>query len=136
MDRRIYRILDANYNRTKEALRVLEDLTRFFLNDPRMTQDLKTYRHQVTRYMLALPISYRKLVMERDSEGDVGRNHLIQDKKVAQLFDLVIANFKRSQESLRVLEEVLKVVSPKYSTQVQSLRFKLYVLEKKAIRKF
>ena len=39
------RILDANANRAREALRVLEDYARFVLNDPTLSADLKSIRH-------------------------------------------------------------------------------------------
>jgi thiamine-phosphate pyrophosphorylase len=50
--------------------------------------------------------------------------------------DLLISNMKRAQESLRVLEESSKIVAPKKSKSFQTLRFRLYELEKKVLKKF
>ena len=41
------RVVDANLNRTREALRVLEDYARFGLNDRFLTERLKSLRHQL-----------------------------------------------------------------------------------------
>jgi len=41
------RILDANLNRIGEALRLLEDISRFLLNDPALTEELKAMRHEL-----------------------------------------------------------------------------------------
>jgi len=41
----LLRLLDANANRAREALRVLEDYARFVLNDPALSADLKSIRH-------------------------------------------------------------------------------------------
>ena len=36
MDKNIARILDANFNRSREAMRVMEDYGRFVLNDAQL----------------------------------------------------------------------------------------------------
>ena len=40
-----YRILDANFNRAREALRVMEDYARFELNHTRLSSQAKQLRH-------------------------------------------------------------------------------------------
>ena len=42
--REIYRILDANFNRAREAIRVAEDCGRFAFNDPAITAMAKNLR--------------------------------------------------------------------------------------------
>ena len=134
----LLRIMDANYNRTKEALRVVEDFARFFLNDARLSAAFKRARHDLTRALLRFPVSYRKLVAARDSANDIGRDRWIQDgqRRRPGWKEVMIANQKRAQEGLRVMEEVSKIIAPAQSPAFQRLRFKLYELEKDSFRKF
>ena len=60
------RLLDANANRAREGLRVLEDLARFVLDDAPLAGEAKALRHALT---IALP---RDLALHRDTPGDVG----------------------------------------------------------------
>ncbi|MSR77961.1 MAG: thiamine-phosphate pyrophosphorylase [Candidatus Omnitrophica bacterium] len=137
MKKKIYRLLDANYNRAKEATRVAEDLIRFIWNDRNLTRELKNCRHEITKTLLTFPVKYRVLVQARDTGADVGKHHVVRDQKqIPTLKDTTVINFKRGQESLRVLEELSKAISQKHSDSFKRIRFKLYELEKKAIRKF
>lgn len=131
------RIIDANFNRTKEALRTCEELARFLLEDKVLTLKFKALRHEVSQILIAFPVKYRQLVEARDSIKDVGKKSSIQDTKKKPVWqDVMISNLKRSQESLRVLEEFSKVVAPKSSSKFQKIRFDLYVLEKRTVKKF
>lgn len=132
----IYRVLDANLNRCKEAFRVLEDLARFILNDSSACSKLKSMRHRVTQASFGFSVSYAKLLQTRHSQNDVGKTSSIVDKKKTHLSDVAAMNFKRTQESLRVLEEVSKLITPKLHQKFQTLRFECYELEKKILRKF
>ncbi len=132
----LLRILDANYNRAKEGIRVLEDITRFVIQDAALTSRWKRCRHDLTQAILRLPVSYRELVDARESSRDVGRQSFIRDKKKKSRWqDLFISNAKRSQEALRVLEELVKMIGPKYAANFQTLRFCLYDLEKRSLQK-
>ena len=131
-----FRILDANYNRAKEALRVSEDVVRFIMDDRALTARYKSCRHELTQSLLKMPVSYKKLLLSRDSAGDVGKAGWIQDKKGRiDWQDILCSNLKRAQESLRVLEETSKVIAPRQSPAFQKLRFSLYELEKRTIQK-
>ena len=55
--------------------------------------------------------------------------------KRRNLSDIFAANIERVKESLRVLEEIFKLVNVKSSSEFCSLRFKVYEIEKKALRK-
>lgn len=131
-----FRILDANWNRSKEALRVCEDISRFFLEDKPLTAQFKRIRHDLTAILMAFPISYRELLFSRDSVNDLGKNSSIADKKNPKWQDIMAANLKRAQEALRVLEESSKVIAPKKVNALSALRFRVYELEKKSFRKF
>lgn len=136
MNRSVLRILDANYNRAKEALRVTEDIARFHLADARLTGRFKRLRHDLTRALFALGIPDRELVAARDSGEDVGRRSLIRDKKNPHWKDLLVSNLKRAEEASRVLEEVSKMTAPKRAATFQKIRFRLYELEKISLQKF
>lgn len=129
------RVIDANYNRAKEAIRVAEDIARFHLGDSKLTGRFKRLRHDVTRALLGFKVPYRSLVEARDSEEDVGRRSLIRDKKRPLWKDLLLSNLKRAEEAARVLEEFSKMAAPGKARSFQRIRFRLYELEKESIRK-
>ncbi len=124
------RLMDANLDRLGEGLRVLEDSARFVLGDIQITETLKRMRHELTS---TDPAFRSKLLASRDSEGDVGREKLVATIPRTQLVDLVAANARRVQESLRVLEEYAKL--PQVPVEIaernfEHARFLLYELEK------
>jgi len=127
----INRILDANGNRLKEALRVIEEMARLDKDQRKLASSLKALRHQVQKAFLKAPVPYQALLKARNSNGDVGRKLRVKDKSRISLKDIEIANFKRAQESSRVLEELFKIYSDRISSEFQSIRFRIYSLEKK-----
>ncbi len=136
MPRELLRLLDANYNRAKEASRVIEDLLRFVYQMPDLTRKTKILRHQITKLLLTLPVSYHSLVKMRDTESDSEKSRVIYpNAKPSSLEETMIRNLKRAQESLRVLEESSKMISRKHAAQFQKLRFDFYALEKEILRK-
>lgn len=136
MQKSLLRVIDANYNRAKEALRVAEDIARFYLADSDLTRRFKRVRHDLTRILLGFKVPYRHLVEARNSREDVGRAGLVRDKKRPGWKDLLLSNLKRGQEALRVLEEFSKMVEPRKTAAFQRIRFRLYELEKGSLQKF
>jgi thiamine-phosphate pyrophosphorylase len=122
----IYRVLDANLNRAREGLRVLEDTCRFILKDDVLFARLRRLRHGLDE---ASRKAYPKLISARDSQTDSGRR--VKEKQKRPFAGLVIANFKRAQEALRVLEEYGKVLSPGAAVKLKAIRYGLYDAEKK-----
>ena len=106
MEKSFIRILDTNLNRTKEGLRVIEDSARFVFNDEQIYKQLRTIRHKATSF---LENKYEQLICERDSIKDVGRK--VAEDKRTNIKNIIIANFKRVEESLRVLEEYSKLIN-------------------------
>lgn len=135
-EKSLLRIIDANYNRAKEAIRVAEEVSRFHLREARLTARLKRVRHDLTQALLRLKIPYRRLLEVRNSKEDVGRASFIRDKRRSGWRDLVLSNLKRAQEAMRVLEEVSKMGVTQSSASFQRIRFRLYELEKEALRQF
>ena len=136
MKNRLWRIVDANVNRSREGLRVCEDILRFVCDDRALAQALKKCRHQLTQTILALPIPAGRLLKFRESAHDVGRKSVIRDQKKTNLASIFSANFKRTQESLRVLGECSKIEFTPLTKKFQKLRFEIYELEKRAAQKF
>ncbi|MEA2086304.1 MAG: thiamine phosphate synthase [Chloroflexota bacterium] len=124
------RIIDANLNRTGEGLRFLEDIARLELDDAALTLKLKTMRHQLLESDWAFQ---RRLLGARNSEGDVGASTKTPGgEKQREMPIAVVANTRRVQESLRVLEEMAKVsgTDPGLDPQrFKQARFDLYTIE-------
>lgn len=136
MKEEIYRIFDANINRAREGLRVCEEVTRFILCDERLTRRLKSVRHRVTKIIQCLDIDPKKLFAIRDAKKDVGaRTYPKSEGKRKGYQDVVISNMKRTEESLRVLEEFTKTLNPSAGARFKRLRFRAYDLEKELLEK-
>jgi thiamine-phosphate pyrophosphorylase len=123
------RILDAGANRAREALRVLEDFTRFALNDAFLSATLKQLRHDFAQAMQLLPASL--LLESRDTPGDVGTAiSTEQEMERSSLTAVVQANAKRLQEALRSLEEYGKVLHIEFAQRIEKIRYQCYTLER------
>ena len=131
-DRRVYRVLDVNFNRLREGLRVVEDYCRLVCDDELALQ-IKDLRHRL-RLLLDDELVFSCL-KERQSATDIGR--LTFTDSEAERSDwqaLLQANLKRAQEAARVIEECGKLVlRPQLSQGIKALRFELYELEKSVL---
>src|SRR5579863_2319913 len=67
---RIWRLLDANANRAREGLRVVEDTARFILVKPDASKALRQMRHRLDQIVRQ---HYGVLLQHRDVENDSGR---------------------------------------------------------------
>jgi len=114
-------------------LRLLEDVARFLLNDAQLCQQLKAVRHNLAQEAKSLSV---KLLSQRNSEHDVGAH--VELTLPQDLPGMVIANAKRVEESLRVMEELAKLpgICPMLdSAKFEQARFALYTLEQRLISK-
>lgn len=132
VDKRFYRVIDANLNRLREALRVSEDVTRFVLDSRSLTREIKGIRHAVTKTIETIPQRKDKFLQARSVADDVGRPTHKMEFRRRDYSDLLYANLERAKESLRVLEEFLKLIDRRKSERFKSLRYRLYDVEKKA----
>jgi thiamine-phosphate pyrophosphorylase len=132
-------MIDANLNRSSEGLRVLEDVARFVLNDAEFSQRLRSLRHGLAH---EIKVPSVRLLSHRDSEHDIGspyskdKEPSMKTTSLQDLADLVTANAKRVEESLRVIEELAKL--PELSSTLNSAsfertRFATYRLERELI---
>lgn len=127
---KIYRVIDANLNRFREGLRVVEEVMRMVLNDKALALELKNLRGELQAAIELIPD--KDLLLEaRNSAQDVGRDSNTKtEQSRLDLEAIFAANMKRSQEACRVLEEFSKSLEGKSSKAFKELRFKIYELEK------
>jgi thiamine-phosphate pyrophosphorylase len=120
----LYRVIDANLNRLKEGIRVIEDIARYSQNNKEIASSLKTLRHksQIDKT--------EQLLKSRDSINNVLKKSVASEMNRSDLKSIIIANYKRAQESSRVLEEMFKLIEPELSENFKSIRYELYQLEK------
>ncbi|MBI2854805.1 MAG: thiamine phosphate synthase [Chloroflexi bacterium] len=127
------RTIDANLNRAREGMRVLEDIARFTLNDAALSKQFKDLRHQISAATATLGLH---LLSDRDSSHDVGAEaRPAEDLGRPDLIALSTANARRVEESLRVLEETTRLPGlPEFDWRTfQRARFALYDLEKRLV---
>ena len=137
MKQDLLKIIDANLNRTREGLRVCEDITRFAIIDKDVASSLKSIRHSATKAMLSSKSPWlKKLVMARNTETDALKFVDEKKGKGIAIADVFMSNIQRAKESLRVLEECSKILDESISRKYRRLRFNVYDIEKKAIGLF
>jgi thiamine-phosphate pyrophosphorylase len=120
----LYRILDANLDRAREGIRVIEEWCRFGLEDQRLTALCKDLRQQLGQW------HHPQLRAARQTESDpgTGLTHS-QEQQRADLTALLLANLGRVQEALRVLEEYGKLYDPRLGADCKQMRYRVYTLE-------
>lgn len=121
---KIARLIDANLNRLKEGIRVIEDINRYIFDDQTLTASLKSLRHRLQR------LYSQERLLHRDIENDVQKESTTSELKRDTLDNLVIANFSRAEEAARVLEESFKLTDPEKSEICKKIRYDLYGIEK------
>lgn len=129
------RIIDVNFNRLKEGLKICEDLIRFSLKDKKL---LFLFRQEVKKIRKVVLKEEKKYLPFRNVKRDLGKEYEydrtfweIKDEK-----ELLLRNLKRCQESCRLLEEIYKLKNERLSNFFKRERFFFYDLEKKVYMKF
>lgn len=120
----VRRILDANLDRAREGLRIIEEWCRFGLNSANLATDCKNLRQDLAKWHTI------ELRMARDTPGDAGTvlTHP-QEEERSSLEHLLQANLCRVQEALRVLEEYGKVYHAEMGSAFKQMRYRVYTLE-------
>ncbi len=130
------RLFDANINRAKEGLRVVEDIFRFGSDDYTISKTLKDVRHFVQKTVDESAVTESERLVARDSMADVGLQIKSESEMRRDSIDsLFLSNIRRASESLRVLEEVSKILTPESALSFKNLRYKVYNLEKDLFEK-
>jgi thiamine-phosphate pyrophosphorylase len=121
------RILDANANRAREALRVVEDYARFVLDDGQLSAKLKQLRHDLATATAGF---VDEAILHRDTPGDVGTtNKTPTEQSREDVNHVVTAAGKRLGEALRTIEEYLKTADASRAAQVERIRYAFYDIE-------
>ncbi len=129
----ILRVIDANLNRLREALRVIEEYFRFINLNKDISIDLKQLRHSLE--VIENNFDQKALLSSRDTQTDpfAGKNREEELNRTGET-DIVKASFKRAQEAARVLEEYTKITQHQtMSEKAKIIRFMLYTIEKKVM---
>lgn len=118
------RILDANLDRAREGLRIIEEWCRFGLNSADLAGECKQLRQELAVWHTA------ELRSARDTPADPGTELTHpQEEQRSGLQQLLEANFCRVEEALRVLEEYGKVYDPNMGKAFKQMRYRAYTLE-------
>ncbi|MFM9956988.1 MAG: thiamine phosphate synthase [Phycisphaerales bacterium] len=106
------RIIDANANRAREALRVMEDAARFVLDHQPLCARLKALRHELALALACIPgVQDGAALAWRDTHADVGTGVRGANEYERQgVRSVVVAAGKRLTEALRSIEEYAKCI--------------------------
>lgn len=135
-DKKLLRLIDANYNRCLEGLRVCEEIMRFVLSNKNLTRQFKNLRHVTGRLIREWSVTESSLLSSRASAEDVGNGTIASELRRDNYKDIFFANIQRVKESLRVLEEFAKLDNRRVSSAFKEARYKLYRLEREANSRF
>jgi thiamine-phosphate pyrophosphorylase len=131
LDRTLYRILDANLDRAREGLRVIEEWCRFGLENEALTEECKRSRQELASWHT------EDLRSARDTVNDPGTGLSHQNEETRSDIAAVLrANLSRVQEALRVLEEYGKIYNSELAASVKQIRYRTYVLESKIMVRY
>lgn len=131
MNKAIYRILDANLDRAREGLRIIEEWCRLGLNHQPLSEECKQIRQELAKW------HSWELRQARDTPGDVGTDLSHPQEEVRESIEqLLQANLCRSQEALRVLEEYSKLYNPEMASTCKQLRYRVYAIESALINNY
>ncbi|WP_411876469.1 thiamine phosphate synthase [Vulcanococcus limneticus] len=127
--RAVERLLDANLDRAREGLRVIEDWCRFGLDRADLVARTKDMRQRLGRCHRQ---AY-KLARHTATDVGAGLGHPAQAERTAAAA-VVAANCGRVQEALRVLEEFGRDPDPGLAAEAAAIRYALYDLEVELLR--
>ncbi|HON55978.1 MAG TPA: hypothetical protein PLJ38_03070, partial [bacterium] len=107
---------------------------RFIEINKQAQLQLKKIRHRLIDVIKK--IDKIKLLKNRDSDKDIGAKYsTTEELNKTDVLEILFSNFKRAQESLRVLEEYSKLIDSSLSVDLKKNRFELYTFEKNIILK-
>ena len=123
-DIRIYQIIDANLDRAREGLRVLEDWARFGLGGNYFVAKIKNYRQILGKNHLEVYKKSRNYIEDQCQ----GLTHQEQYKRKTPE-QIISSNSGRVQEALRVIEEFSRLHNHELSKIASDIRYEIYNLE-------
>ncbi len=123
-DLRIYQIIDANLDRAREGLRVIEDWARFGLGNEKYVERIKNFRQILGKNHLEVYKQSRNYIEDKCK----GLTHQEQIKRKTPE-QVISSNSGRVQEALRVIEEFSKPHNYELSKIVSEIRYEIYNIE-------
>ena len=123
-DFRIYQIIDANLDRAREGLRVLEDWARFGLGENDFVVKIKNFRQILGKNHLEVYKQSRNHIEDQCK----GLTHQEQIKRRSPE-QIISSNSGRIQEALRVIEEFSRLHNHELSKIASEIRYEIYTLE-------
>jgi thiamine-phosphate pyrophosphorylase len=128
----VARIIDANFNRARESLRVMEDYARFIQDDPAGCEAAKRLRHDLASAYHQMPVD--ELLSARDTPNDVGTTIWTPTERTRQdACDVLTASAKRLPEALRTIEEYTKTFDAPLAARIEAIRYRAYDLEQRLV---
>ena len=121
----ILRTIDANFNRVREALRVIEDGMRFYRENRHLAERIRNTRREFSREIA--DTFGTGLGRYRDIGSDFGKD--LSQKQVLSFREILSRNFSRASEGLRTIEEYGKLLCPEKTPVWALFRFKTYEIE-------
>ena len=123
-DLRTFQIIDANLDRAREGLRVLEDWARFGLGKNDYVASIKNFRQILGKNHLEVYKQSRNHIEDLSK----GLTHMEQLKRKTPE-QIISSNAGRVQEALRVIEEFSRLHNNNLSKIASEIRYEIYTLE-------
>ncbi len=123
-DLRTSQIIDANLDRAREGLRVLEDWARFGLGNQSFVIRIKNFRQILGKHHLEI----YKISRNRIEDQCKGLSHVEQIHRKSPS-KIISSNSARVQEALRVIEEFSRSHNNELSKIASEIRYAIYTLE-------
>ena len=123
-DLRIYQIIDANLDRAREGLRVLEDWARFALGKGKYVKRIKNFRQILGKNHLEVYKQSRNHIEDK-CKGLTQREQINRNTSE----QIISSNSGRVQEALRVIEEFSRLQNHELSKIASEIRYEIYSIE-------
>ena len=123
-DFRIYQIIDANLDRAREGLRVLEDWARFGIGENNCVTRIKNFRQILGKNHLEVYKQSRNYIEDECK----GLTHEEQSNRKTPE-QIISSNAGRVQEALRVIEEFSRLHNHELSKIASEIRYEIYTIE-------
>ncbi len=123
-DFHIFQIIDANLDRAREGLRVIEDWARFGIGEEKFVERIKNFRQILGKNHLEVYKQSRNYIEDQCK----GMTHQEQIKRKTPE-QIISSNAGRVQEALRVIEEFSRLHNHELSKIAAEIRYEIYTLE-------
>ncbi len=144
---KVLQIIDANLNRLREGLRVIQDYFRYTQSFQMLFKKVRMLTHHSGNLEKKLRKKLSpKISLARDLSHDAGKpsdrfvKYKISQSETSKMRkpktgEIISANFKRAQEAGRNLEEYLKILGLQNESEAyRKVRFNLYEIEESYIK--